>query len=150
MVDDIQKDSPTVRKLRVVYGVSASPFLLNATINHHLQKYCSEYPALVNTLMKSIYVDDVTYGADGEDNAYTLYSLSKKVFADGGFNLQQFVTNSPILQQRIASDEQKLPTAPRPNCSIVEQDTTYAYKQYTSRKYTWKSESTWCGLEPGK
>jgi len=90
-VDDIQKDSPTVRKLRftrVVFGVSASPFLLNATINHHLQKYCSEYPDLVNMLIKSIYVDYVTYRADGEDEAYSMYSLSKKVFADSGFNLR--------------------------------------------------------------
>ena len=77
----------TVRKLRftkVFFGVSASPFLLNATINHHLQKHCSEYPDLVNTLMKSS--DDVTYDVDGEDEAYTIYSLSKKVFADSGFN----------------------------------------------------------------
>jgi len=36
------------------------------------------------------------------------------------------VTNSPILQLRIASDEQKLPTCPCPNCSIVEEDSTYA------------------------
>ena len=49
--------------------MSASPFLLNATINHHLQKHCSEYPDLVSTLMKSIYVNDVTYGADVEDEA---------------------------------------------------------------------------------
>ena len=73
----------------------------------------------MNTLMKSIYVDDVTYGADGEDEAYELYVLSKKVFADGGFNLRKFVTNSPILQQRIATDEQKLPTATYLNGSIV-------------------------------
>ena len=58
----------------------------------------------MNTLRKSLYVDNVTYGTDGEDEAYKLYVLSKKVFADGEFNLQKFVTNSPILQQRIATD----------------------------------------------
>ena len=69
-VDDVEKASPVVKKLRftrVVFGVSASPFLLNATINQHLQKYHDEHPGLVNTLRKSLYVDDITYGADGED-----------------------------------------------------------------------------------
>ena len=108
-VDDVHKESPAIvqmRFTRVVFGVSASPFLLNATIRHHLEKYRNENPDLVNTLMKSIYVDDVTYGADGEDEAYKLYVLSKKVFAEGGFNLRKFVTNSLTLHQRMAFHEQ--------------------------------------------
>ena len=108
-----------------MFGVSASPFLLNATINHHLQKYREEHPALVHTLMKSIYVDDVTFGADGENEAYNLYVLSKKIFAVGGFNLRKFVTNSPIVRQRIALDEQKLPNNSCTNSSVMEEDSTY-------------------------
>lgn len=127
-VDDVEKPSPVVKKLRftrVVLGVSASPFLLNATINHHLQKYREEHPALVHTLMKSIYVDDVTFGADGENEAYNLYVLSKKIFAASGFNLRKFVTNSPIVRQRIALDEQKLPNNSCTNSSVMEEDSTY-------------------------
>ena len=37
------------------------------------------------------YVDDVMYGVDGEDEAYKLCVLSKKVLADGGLNLLKFV-----------------------------------------------------------
>ena len=62
-VDDVEKPSPVVKKLRftrVVFGVSASPFLLNATIKHHLQKYREEHSDLVQTLTQSIYVNDVT------------------------------------------------------------------------------------------
>ena len=127
-VDDVEKPSPVVKKLRftrVVFGVSASPFLLNATINHHLQQYREEHPALVHTLMKSIYVDHVTFGADGENEAYNLYVLSKKIFAAGGFNLWKFVTNSPIVRQRIALDEQKLPNNSCTNSSVMEEDSTY-------------------------
>ena len=85
-VDDVQKTPPVPVMMQftcVVFGVSASPFLFNTTINHHLNKYLNRYPDLMNTLLWSIYVDSVTYGADGESEAYQLYSLSKKVFAEG-------------------------------------------------------------------
>ena len=75
--------------------------------------------------MKSIYVDDVTFGADRENEAYNLYVLSKKIFAAGGFNLRKFVTNSPIVRQRIALDEQKLPNNSCTNSSVMEEDSTY-------------------------
>ena len=103
-VDDIERIPPApveMRFTRVVFGVSASPFLLNTTLYHHLEKYRKSHPRLVDTLLKSIYVDDVTYGANTEEDAYQLYTLSKKVFAEGGFNLRKFVTSSANLRQRI-------------------------------------------------
>ena len=103
-VDDISKKSPkimTLRFTRVVFGVSSSPFLLNATIKHHMQKYREIYPEFVKTFARSIYVDDVTYGASDDDAAFELYVKSKKVLAEGGFNLRKFVSNSQSLQRRI-------------------------------------------------
>jgi len=128
-VDDVTKPVPVIHEMRftrVVFGVSASPFLLNATINHHLQKYLDVYPDLVSTLTRSIYVDDVTCGADGEEDAYKLYVLSKKVFADGGFNLRKFVTNSPMLNQKILSDQQCSSIQAESGSCVVEEDTTYS------------------------
>ena len=49
-VDDVIKDDPEViafRFTRVMFGVSSSPFLLNATIRHHLKSHSSEFPEAV-------------------------------------------------------------------------------------------------------
>ena len=72
-IDDVEKPQPELQQMRftrVVFGVSASPFLLNATITHHLDMYHNNHPELVNTLKRSIYVDDVTYGANQDDDLY--------------------------------------------------------------------------------
>jgi len=129
-VDDIKKECPrvtTFRFTRVVFGVSSSPFLLNATIKHHVEKYRDSHPEFVNLIMRSIYVDDITYGASDEEAAFELYSKSKKVLAEGGFNLRKFVSNSQRLQSRIeASEGHGLVEGNLLNSSsIVEEDKTY-------------------------
>lgn len=83
-VNDVEKISPVIvpmRFTRVGFGVSASPFLHNASVTHHFLKYQKSYPAIVDTLLRSIYVDDVTYGADSNEEAYQLHVLSKQIFA---------------------------------------------------------------------
>ena len=44
------------RFLRVVFGVTSSPFLLNGTIRHHLSKYLSCDQQFVKKLLKDLYV----------------------------------------------------------------------------------------------
>ena len=107
-VDDISKQSPKIVTLRftcVVFGVSSSPFLLNATIKHHVEKYKDAHPEFVNMFTRSIYVDDVTYGASDDNATFELYVKSKKVLAEGGFNLRKFSSNSQSLQRRINTSE---------------------------------------------
>ena len=50
------------RFLRVVFGVTSSPFLLNGTIKHHLSKYLSYDQQFVERLLENFYADDVTSG----------------------------------------------------------------------------------------
>ena len=112
-VNDITQDHPEITVLRfsrVVFGVSSSTFLLNATIRHHLEKYCSSHQELVQNLSQSIYVDDIVYGADDEDSAHKLYVESKDILRTGGFNLRKFITNSSQLQARIDKNEELLNT----------------------------------------
>ena len=100
-VDNVNSDQPRIRVLRftrVVFGVTSSPFLLNAMFQHHLNQHCSTHPELIERLTKSTYVDDVICGAKDTDRAYKLYRQSKEVLKKGGFNLRKFVTNASQLQ----------------------------------------------------
>ena len=127
----------TLRFTRVVFGVSSSPFLLNATINHHMMKYATVYPEFVETFMKSIYVDDISCGAEDDDAAFDLYLKSKTILAEGGFNLRKFVTNSASLNQRIQLSELNFGKPEESNsCKVTEEDKTYTKDILGDKQHT--------------
>ena len=88
-----------LRFARVVFGVSSSPLLLNATVKHHLEKFLTTHPETVTSILQSIYVDDVVFGAEDEENAYRLYLESKEILRKGSFNLRKFTTSCPSLHE---------------------------------------------------
>ena len=76
-----------LRFTRVVFGVNCSPFLLNATIHHHMETYTHIDPEFVEKFLSSIYVDDVSFGSDGVQSTYDLYQKAKNRLKEGGFHL---------------------------------------------------------------
>lgn len=107
-VDDPFKSDPEIvayRFTRVVFGVSPSPFLLNATVRHHLELHAETHPELVMKMLRSMYVDDVVTGTTTEEQAYELYIGAKEILASAGFNLRKFTTNVSSLQARVVSAE---------------------------------------------
>lgn len=88
--DNVLLDEPTTIELlfaRVVFRVSTSLFLLNATVKNHLEMYLGAHSETVTVILQSIYVDDVVLGAVDEENAYKLYLESKEILRNGSFNL---------------------------------------------------------------
>ena len=60
-LDDVEAELPKIKVLRfsrVVFGVSSSPFLLNATIKHHMDHYRTVDQQFVDKFERSIDVDD--------------------------------------------------------------------------------------------
>ena len=114
-----------LRFTRVVFGVSSSPFLLNATIRHHLEGFTSTHPTLVSCLLRSLYVDNLVCGANHDEEAYELFKSSKKILKEGSFNLRKFTTNSQQLQNKIDDVEGMSPTTSFPQQS-GELEETYA------------------------
>jgi hypothetical protein len=107
-VDDISKEKPEIivlRFTRVVFGVSSSPFLLNATIAHHIGQYEIVDPTFVQRFLENIYVDDLSAGGASVSDTYEFYVKSKLRLAEGGFNLRKFMSNSKELMNKIEANE---------------------------------------------
>jgi len=87
-----------MRMTWVPFGASASPFLLAATIKHHLQKYEHIYPDEVKTLDECLYVDDFITGAESDDKALKLSWRAKEILSSANMKLCKWNTNSSVLQ----------------------------------------------------
>ncbi|XP_074623309.1 uncharacterized protein LOC141881432 [Acropora palmata] len=92
------------RFCRVVFGLNASPFLLNATLRHHISKFITVDPEFVKKLIDSFYVDDFVGGGASPSEVADLYSKTVNRMAEGGFKLRKWLTNDPSVRERIKKD----------------------------------------------
>ena len=68
---------------RVVFGVNSSPFLLNATLRHHISKFAVHDKHFSDILLRSFYVDDLATGEASTEAAYLLYTKAKERMNEG-------------------------------------------------------------------
>ena len=107
-VDDLDKESPelmVMRFARVVFGVNSSPFILNATIRHHLNTCLPVDSPLTRELLKSLYVDDYVSGDGDVGSAFILSKKIKLCLKSGGFNMRKWNSNSEELLKALQEDE---------------------------------------------
>ena len=108
-----------------MFGFNSSPFLLNATLRHHISQYSLD-AEFVENLLNSFYVDHLVSGERNLEKCSLLYEKSKKCLSEGGFNLRKWISNSPQLLELIREDR----TRTRENCPesqpVVEDPETYA------------------------
>ena len=129
-VDVVNSAEPKIveyRFARVVFGVTSSPFLLNATLLKHITSYENEDPEFINQMLCSLYVDDLSLSLEDVDKAYQLYLNSRERMAQGGFNLRKLLTNSRPLMEKIKEMEsqRELSMQPEKGNQLNEDDETY-------------------------
>jgi hypothetical protein len=90
------------RFCRVPFGVISSPFLLGATIDHHLSMYKSD---IATKIRKDIYVDNLITGASNIAEAMELYTKSKSMFQEASMNLREWITNYKSVNEFIPSED---------------------------------------------
>ena len=87
------------RFLRLVFGLTSSPFILNATIRHHLERFRPVDSSFIERFLQDLYVDDSTSGCSTVDEGKMFYNKSMSILSAGGFVLRKWVTNSKELQE---------------------------------------------------
>ena len=108
-----------LRFTRLVFGLTQSPFTLDATVQHHLKKYINEFKELIQQLMEDMYVDDLISVGNNVTDVKFLRDTAVQIFREAGFVLHKWHSNYTELED---------------NCSqqnISEQ--TYAKQQWVSK-----------------
>ncbi|XP_064471798.1 uncharacterized protein LOC135386020 [Ornithodoros turicata] len=93
------------RMTRVPFGAKSSPFLLAATIRHHLRAAEETYPRTASLLSSHFYVDDLVVGMLSPEEALTVYHESRQIFRDAGMKLVKWTSNNAILRATFDADE---------------------------------------------
>ncbi|KAK6744354.1 hypothetical protein RB195_011201 [Necator americanus] len=98
------------RFTRVPFGITASPFLLAASILYYLHLEPSK--PLHKEIEDNIYVDNILLSASSERQAIKKYRSSKSLFNSMHMNLREFLCNSNTVNQSIEpSDRVRNPSS---------------------------------------
>ena len=90
---------------RVVFGANSSPFLLNATIRHHMDKYALQNKFLSDNFIRDLYVADLTSGINSLKEGVVLYEFTKSCMKEANFELRKWQSNCKKLIEYINERE---------------------------------------------
>ena len=79
------------------FGVISSPFLLAATINHHLK---TQESLVAEVIRRDLYVDNLITGAASSSSAVSFYKNTKVLFAIASMNIRCWNSNSDLRKMK--------------------------------------------------
>ena len=100
--DVVDNNIVQMRFLRVLFGPSPSPFLLNATIRYHLGGY-DKSDEIVQKILNAFYSDNLVTGTESVGEGKQLHDHTKVVFDAAGMNMRSWVSNEVELQNHFGS-----------------------------------------------
>lgn len=92
----------TMRFNRVPFGNKSSPFLLNATIKHHLN-LCPQSD-VVQELKENLYVDDWLTGAESINEGQAMFIEAAFILGKAGMTLSKWTSSNKYLVERFSDN----------------------------------------------
>lgn len=89
----------------MVFGVTWSPFLLNATLEYHISTYLKDDSELKT--IDSLYVDDLSTGEQTKEKASTTNLKLNEIMKMGGFDSRKWCSNPANLWRKIQDLKQE-------------------------------------------
>ena len=78
-----------IRFIRLAFGLTQSPFILEGTLKKHFNNYKSVYPELIENIRNDMFVDDLVSGGIMLSEFEVIKQKSIELFDKGGFSLQK-------------------------------------------------------------
>nr|CAI5834864.1 unnamed protein product [Callosobruchus analis] len=89
----------------VAFGIKCSPYLALRTVKELVNREGRNYPLASQYILRDLYMADLVFSQDGEDEAYQVYSESIELFRRGNFDLTKWSTNSVRLLGNIPMEK---------------------------------------------
>ena len=86
---------------RVLFGAVSSPFILSATLHHHLQQHNTP---LSRNIQSNLYVDNVVSGCETGVQAIQFYHEARSMLNSAGFSLRAWASNCKSLNRKAQED----------------------------------------------
>ena len=108
---DTRSKLKILRFTRVCFGLVSNMFHLEATIEHHLNRWLEDHPDInrdiINKIKHSLYVDDLSSGAEKLKDASEFYIQSRLILEKANMNLRKWKSNSNELMIFIKEHKQE-------------------------------------------
>ena len=97
-----------LRFTRVPFGAEASPFILGATLQHHLENQPSEYEDTIDSLKENTYVDNLLHGGDDVASLAKFKEEATDILESGKFPVHKWESNVEWLESNDMENPTKL------------------------------------------
>ena len=95
---NINDEENHLRFTRVPFGVEASPFLLGATLQHHIEQQPPEFQDTVSAIKENTYVDNLMQGGEDFESLKKFKEESTIILESGRFPVHKWESNLKSLE----------------------------------------------------
>lgn len=103
---DSQRE-PDVYVMKVmIFGATCAPFIAQHIKNQNASEFKESHPEAVKSIIENHYVDDMMDGEHSEEAAIKLLQDVQMIHAQGGFEIRNFLSNSPSVLKAMEAEEE--------------------------------------------